>query len=93
AAPDPATEAPQAQGQTPPALTGEIDTGAAESAGMALISGAQGAASAAASDTRLPVADASGADPAERLRGLIGERREETVEILRSWLEGEEEPA
>ena len=32
-------------------------------------------------------------DPVERLRGLIGERQEETVEILRSWLEGEEENA
>jgi flagellar M-ring protein FliF len=26
-----------------------------------------------------------------RLRALIGERQEETVEILRTWLEGEEE--
>jgi flagellar M-ring protein FliF len=25
-----------------------------------------------------------------RLRALIGERQEETVEILRTWLEGEE---
>lgn len=34
-----------------------------------------------------------GADSADRLRGLIDERRDETVEILRSWLEGEEEKA
>ena len=32
-------------------------------------------------------------DPAERLRNLIGERQEETVEILRSWLENREENA
>ncbi|MEO1710276.1 MAG: flagellar M-ring protein FliF C-terminal domain-containing protein, partial [Pseudomonadota bacterium] len=33
------------------------------------------------------------ADPVDRLRALIGERQEETVEILRSWLEEAEEPA
>ena len=32
-------------------------------------------------------------DPAERLRNLIGERQEETVEILRNWLEVREENA
>ena len=42
----------------------------------------------------LPALDsAEQVDPVERLRGLIGERQEETVEILRSWLEGEEESA
>lgn len=30
-------------------------------------------------------------DPVERLRKLIGERQDETVEILRSWLEDKEE--
>ncbi|MEM6890567.1 MAG: flagellar basal-body MS-ring/collar protein FliF [Pseudomonadota bacterium] len=33
----------------------------------------------------------SGEDPVDRLRNLIGERQEETVEILRSWLEDKEE--
>lgn len=32
-------------------------------------------------------------DPVDRLRNMIGERQEETVEILRSWLEDEEENA
>jgi flagellar M-ring protein FliF len=32
-------------------------------------------------------------DPVDRLRSLIGERQEETVEILRSWLEDKEESA
>ncbi|KUF10560.1 flagellar basal-body MS-ring/collar protein FliF [Pseudoponticoccus marisrubri] len=32
-------------------------------------------------------------DPVERLRGLIAERKDETVEILRSWLEDEREEA
>lgn len=31
------------------------------------------------------------ADPVERLRSLIGERQDETVEILRGWLEEKEE--
>ncbi|MEL7164896.1 MAG: flagellar basal-body MS-ring/collar protein FliF [Pseudomonadota bacterium] len=33
------------------------------------------------------------ADPVDRLRNMIGERQEETVEILRSWLEEKEERA
>lgn len=74
------------------ALTGEIDTGELDASRLALVSG----------NTRPEMArpDADGAsseigseDPVERLRGLIGDRREETVEILRSWLEGEEEKA
>ncbi|MEP2470042.1 flagellar basal-body MS-ring/collar protein FliF [Roseobacter sp.] len=32
-------------------------------------------------------------DPVDRLRSMIGERQEETVEILRSWLEDKEENA
>jgi flagellar M-ring protein FliF len=32
-------------------------------------------------------------DPVDRLRSMIGERQEETVEILRSWLEDKEESA
>jgi len=31
------------------------------------------------------------ADPVDRLKALIGERRDETVEILRGWLEDREE--
>lgn len=37
--------------------------------------------------------DLSSRDPVERLREMIGERKEETVEILRSWLEESEEKA
>ncbi|MEL7092273.1 MAG: flagellar basal-body MS-ring/collar protein FliF, partial [Pseudomonadota bacterium] len=36
---------------------------------------------------------ADAADPVERLRNMIGDRQEETVEILRSWLEEKEEQA
>ena len=44
------------------------------------------------SDPTLP-ATTTEADPVERLRGLISERKQETVEILKTWLEDEEEPA
>ncbi|WP_415922558.1 flagellar basal-body MS-ring/collar protein FliF [Tateyamaria sp. SN6-1] len=36
---------------------------------------------------------ATSSDSVERLRNMIGERQEETVEILRSWLEEDEERA
>ncbi len=38
-----------------------------------------------------PLPDLSSEDPVDRLRNLIGERKEETVEILRSWLEDQPE--
>lgn len=38
-------------------------------------------------------ADSASDDPVDRLRAMIGERQEETVEILRSWLEESEERA
>lgn len=42
----------------------------------------------------LPMMSAeSSDDPVQRLRNMIGERQEETVEILRSWLEEKEERA
>lgn len=40
-------------------------------------------------DTRFD--DVRAEDPVERLRNMIGERQEETVEILRGWLEDKEE--
>ena len=41
----------------------------------------------------LPMMGGMPDDPVTRLRTLIGERQEETVEILRSWLEDREEKA
>ena len=41
----------------------------------------------------LPMLNGPSDDPVARLRNLIGERQEETVEILRSWLEDKEENA
>ncbi|WP_397541792.1 flagellar basal-body MS-ring/collar protein FliF [Roseovarius salis] len=81
------------------ALTGEIDTGEIDPGNMSLIpTGDMGA-----EDTdppfnqirpgEMPDFRPAQDDPVDRLRALIGERREETVEILRTWLEGEEENA
>lgn len=39
----------------------------------------------------LPMMGGPSDDPVDRLRSMIGERQEETVEILRGWLEDEEE--
>lgn len=71
------------------ALTGEIDNGEVDTSSMAVISSPDTAGSASASS--LSVRHVENGDPVERLRNLIGERQDETVEILRSWLEGEEE--
>jgi flagellar M-ring protein FliF len=63
------------------ALTGEIDEG----------DGPTDAAQLTASADTLPALQQSQKDPVDRLRAMIDDRQEETVEILRSWLEGEEE--
>jgi len=78
-----ATDAAEA-GLTP--LTGEITDNSFDAGNIPVISDAQTGA-----DGLPAIAGAGGQDPVERLRSLIGERQEETVEILRSWLEGEEE--
>lgn len=74
------------------ALTGEIADDNFNGANMPAIADTPVAALGDGQD--LPALSGSDQlDPVERLRGLIGERQEETVEILRSWLEGEEENA
>ncbi len=39
------------------------------------------------------ISNVTASDPVDRLRAMIGERQEETVEILRTWLEDSEERA
>lgn len=65
-----------------PALTGEIQDDSAP------FEFAQ-----ASVDDMLPAISESfePSDPVERLRGMIGERKEETIEILKSWLDDREE--
>ncbi len=66
-----------------PVLTGEIDDGFGPLPELATVSPEEMMAGAAA----------TGGDPVERLRKLIGERREETVEVLRNWMDDREETA
>ena len=70
-----------------PALTGEIDDGAARPGGeLAIVSDRDFAT---AEIGNLPAL--AGRDPVERLRTLIEERQSETVEILRGWMEDDKE--
>lgn len=68
----------------PPALTGEIDDGAFEGPEMAVVSDFD-----FGDGGELPALD--GGNPVDRLRRLIEERQAETVEILRGWMENEDE--
>lgn len=76
--------------ETARVLTGEIDDGVRNPADMSLVAGPEAPQE---DETEIPALTRSAEDPAERLRNLIGERQQETVEILRNWLEGEEENA
>ena len=67
----------------PPGLTGEIQSPSDPIMGELTASG--GAFAAPATDLA--------ADPVERLKALIDERQDETVEILRGWIEAPEETA
>lgn len=60
----------------PPALNGEIDDGALPDLPMMAWN---------------PGADGPPADPVERLRRLIDQRQAESIEILRGWMEAEED--
>ncbi|MCZ4352886.1 flagellar basal-body MS-ring/collar protein FliF [Roseovarius aestuarii] len=68
-------------------LTGEIDDSDMDPNSLAVIPNRNDVPNTNA------LSSPSGEDAVERLRGMIGERQEETVEILRNWLEGEEEKA
>ncbi|WP_425044963.1 flagellar basal-body MS-ring/collar protein FliF [Primorskyibacter sp. S87] len=70
-----------------PFLSGEIDEGSGESLGAQALP-------APASDRSLQeTPDAKSAIAVERLRSMIGDKQEETVEILRGWLEENGEKA
>ena len=71
-----------AEGQELTPLTGEIDDGSGEFQALP--------ADVASGDA---IATANAEDPVQRLREMIGDRQEETVEILRSWLDEKEERA
>lgn len=78
-------------GQGQPALTGVIeDANSERNRGMQL--GGGGTAGIAAGGALSALND-TGADAVDRLRKLIDERQEESLEILKSWMEDTEEPA
>lgn len=70
-----------------PVLTGEIED---DATGRFAPAAARGDGLRRASGSDLPALAASSPDHIDRLRAMIGERQEETVEILRSWLEESE---
>jgi flagellar M-ring protein FliF len=87
--PDGSREGNKSSRQVADALNGEIDDGLVPLPQMALVS----AEEMGGGQDLLPAKTVPGSDPVERLRKLIEERREETVEILRSWMEDREEKA
>jgi flagellar M-ring protein FliF len=68
---------------TLPSLSGEVSGGEGDLPDLPMLGGTMG---------EMGNMDAP-QDPVDRLRSMIGERQEETVEILRSWLEEKEENA
>ena len=73
-----------------PALTGEID-GDDDFAPLPQLNMAGGGMDGGSMAMGLGNFGEPSSDPVERLRTMIGERQDETVEILRSWLEDSEE--
>ncbi len=71
-----------------PALTGEIDEREFDETGLSVVAEDR---TARKPERELAALERSTEDPVARLRNMIGQRQEETVEILRNWLEGEEE--
>ncbi len=85
---------PARSGEEFPALTGEIAEDDLPMGDMAVVSDFN------LGDLQMPMAmgpgfgdDSVDADPVARLKRLIEERQAETVEILRSWMEDQEEKA
>ncbi|WP_299826091.1 flagellar basal-body MS-ring/collar protein FliF [uncultured Roseobacter sp.] len=72
-------------------LTGELASDDFELPELPIISGFDGGQPGELPDLQL--GGNMSEDPVDRLRAMIGERQEETVEILRSWLEDKEESA
>lgn len=83
-----AVAAPTGRDEEPKALTGEIDEGDFDASRLSVLPDTPGAKVPKRARAAL---ERSSEDPVVRLRNLIGERQQETVEILRHWLEGEEE--
>lgn len=79
----PATEPENAEGT--PVLTGEVEN--SETGQFEALGGPVGDDGFSPAIADLPAFSSDPGDPVDRLRAMIGERQEETVEILRGWLE------
>ncbi|WP_299147342.1 flagellar basal-body MS-ring/collar protein FliF [uncultured Tateyamaria sp.] len=86
----PPTEAGEAN--TQPALTGEVAEASDDFLNIPMDSNLDTSSELPALNFSTEAAGMSpvSTDPVDRLRAMIGDRQEETVEILRSWLEEEE---
>ena len=73
------------EGDSTPVLTGEVENN--ETGQFEALGGPNMDSDFSPAIADPPALSAAPADPVERLRAMIGERQEETVEILRSWLE------
>ena len=98
ALPLPAGAPAEAQGGAfGPALTGEIQESGAPGPTMNTVGDFDmdfgGDALGAAGDGGLPALPGSEADPVSRLKALIDERQDETIEILRGWMSDDKERA
>ena len=82
-----ATVAEISNGRAPAsaALTGEIDERSSFPAGLETVPNTQGGALGIENQATLAV------DPVERLRSMIADRQDETVDILKTWIDGDEE--
>ncbi|MEE9426712.1 MAG: flagellar basal-body MS-ring/collar protein FliF [Paracoccaceae bacterium] len=79
--------AEMSSGQTPvtAALTGEIDERSSLPVGLETVQNIQSSGLGIESQATLAV------DPVERLRTMIADRQDETVDILKTWIDGNEE--
>ncbi len=88
--PDPEPTPPAAATAAAPPLTGEINGDDFPGNGLHVVSDYDAEEP---QNSGLPTLSQDEPDPVQRLRHMIGERQDETIEILRSWLEGDEEKA
>lgn len=91
----PALGAPTTADGAGEALTGEYASSSADSGGLPAVANMDdlpdlGSFDGGGFEPMDLMGGPSSSDPVERLRNMIGERQEETVEILRGWLEDKE---
>lgn len=85
----PAPQQSDEQGSALPALTGEIEDGGSDLPDLDLGGQFGGLPDLAGLPDMSGGGGADSNDPVDRLRTMIGERQEESVQILRTWLEEE----